>query len=83
MCGCSSTKTQSTAKTQYDPAAMNLRVEDMTCGHCAATIEKAIESSIPGAKVSADPASKLVQVTGTTDLPAVKTLIAAAGYTVS
>ncbi|WP_230983079.1 heavy-metal-associated domain-containing protein [Inquilinus limosus] len=46
-------------------ATLSFRVEDMTCGHCAGTIKGAIEGSIPGARVEADPVRKLVSVTGT------------------
>jgi copper chaperone len=53
----------------------------MTCGHCASTIKKAIEAGLPGTRVEADPASKLVSVLGTTDLASIKTLVAEAGYT--
>jgi len=62
-------------------AGISIRVEDMTCGHCAGTIKSAIESSIPGAKVNADPQAKLVSVEGVTDLARVSDIIAEAGYT--
>ena len=55
-------------------------VNDMTCGHCAGTIKSAIESSIPGAKVSANPEARLVSVEGA-DLAKVREIIALAGYT--
>ncbi|MGO1075139.1 heavy-metal-associated domain-containing protein [Inquilinus sp. CA228] len=60
---------------------LSFRVEDMTCGHCAGTIKGAIEGSIPGAKVEADPVRKLVSVTGAADRAQVAALIAEAGYT--
>jgi copper chaperone len=63
--------------------SLNLRVEDMTCGHCAGTIKKAVESAIPGTQVDADPASRLVSIRGTADLAAVKVIVAEAGYTPS
>ncbi|MGO4673711.1 heavy-metal-associated domain-containing protein [Bosea sp. 2YAB26] len=47
----------------------------MTCGHCAGTIKSAIESSIPGAKVSANPEARLVSVEGA-DLARVREIIA-------
>ena len=62
-------------------ATLSFRVEDMTCGHCAGTIKGAIEGSIPGARVEADPVRKLVSVTGTADQAQVAALIAEAGYT--
>ncbi|MBM6595365.1 heavy-metal-associated domain-containing protein [Microvirga sp. BT291] len=60
---------------------MTLRVEDMTCGHCAGTIKKAIETGLPGTSVEADPASKLVSVRGSADLTSIKALVTEAGYT--
>ncbi|MBM1173864.1 heavy-metal-associated domain-containing protein [Microvirga arabica] len=80
MCGCS---TQSGQAVGRDPAALTLRVEDMTCGHCAGTIKKAVEAALPGTEVDADPASKLVSARGTADLSAVTAIVAEAGYTPS
>lgn len=62
-------------------ATLSFRVEDMSCGHCAGTIKGAIEGSIPGARVEADPVRKLVSVSGATDRAQVAALIAEAGYT--
>jgi copper chaperone len=83
MCGCSTDQAPSTKAAERDPNALTLRVEDMSCGHCAATITKAVQAEIPGAVVDADPASKTVRVSGTTDFAAVRVLIAGAGYTPS
>jgi copper chaperone len=84
MCGCATHRSQGAADvTTQSPDTLTLRVEDMTCGHCAGTITKAIEANIPGAQVHADPATKLASVQGTADLPAIKHLVAAAGYTPS
>lgn len=81
MCGCSTHQTQSNQVVEPDPATLTLRVEDMTCGHCAGSIKKAIETGLPGSSVDADPASKLVWVRGSTDLGAIKALVTEAGYT--
>ncbi len=84
MCGCSAksaTPSTTTAPTRAD--AIVLRVEDMTCGHCAGRIAKAIQAGIPAAVVAADPTTKTVEVTGTTDRDAVRVLIAGVGYTPS
>jgi copper chaperone len=81
MCGCSTHQTQATQTVDHDPAALTLRVEDMTCGHCAGTIKTAIETSLPGTSVEADPASKLVSVRGSTDLTTIQALVIEAGYT--
>ena len=56
-------------------------VSGMTCGHCAGTIKTAIETSLPGTSVEADPASKLVSVRGSTDLTTIQALVIEAGYT--
>ncbi|WP_342359291.1 heavy-metal-associated domain-containing protein [Terrarubrum flagellatum] len=61
-------------------SGVSVIVDDMTCGHCAGTIKSAIETSIPGAKVSADPAARLVSVEGA-DLAKVREIISLAGYT--
>jgi len=81
MCGCSTHQTQATQTAERDPAALTLRVEDMTCGHCAGTIKKAIETGLPGTSVKADPASKLVSVRGAADLRSIQSLVTEAGYT--
>jgi copper chaperone len=62
-------------------AGISVRVDDMTCGHCAGTIKNAIESTIPGSKVTANPEAKLVSVEGTSDLAQINSIITLAGYT--
>jgi copper chaperone len=84
MCGCSAksaTPSTTTAQTRAD--AIVFRVDDMTCGHCAARIMRAVQAGIPGAVVVADPAARTVEVAGTTDREAVRVLIAGVGYTPS
>lgn len=81
MCGCSSHSSRPGQAVERDPNALTLRVEDMTCGHCAGTIKKAIETGLPGTQVEADPASKLVSVRGSADLASIKALVTKAGYT--
>jgi copper chaperone len=57
-------------------------VQDMSCGHCVASITKAVQAVDPGAQVQVDLASKRVQVQpGQADAPAVQQAIAAAGFT--
>ena len=41
---------------------MQLHIENMTCGGCARSVTKAIQSVDPSAEVSADPASHKVEV---------------------
>ena len=53
----------------------------MSCGHCVATITKAVEGKVPGAKVTTDLATKRVTVTGAPDAKSVETIISEAGYT--
>jgi copper chaperone len=83
MCGCSTHQTQASQAVERNSDALTLRVEDMTCGHCAGTIKKAIETGLPGTSVEADPASKLVFIRGSTDLSSIKALVTEAGYTPS
>jgi copper chaperone len=81
MCGCITHQPLSGTTTERDPNAITLRIEDMTCGHCASTITTAVETGLPGAQVRADPATKLVSIRGTRDLAKVEALIVGAGYT--
>ena len=67
----------------HESHALVLRVEDMTCGHCAGAIKNAIESTLPGTKVHADPESKLVKVSGPADLARLHEIVTSAGYTPS
>lgn len=81
MCSCQQHSTAAAAATQAPSNAVSLRVDDMTCGHCASRIEHAIKGALPGATVTADPASKLVTVQGGGDSASIGALITAAGYT--
>lgn len=81
MCGCSTHQAQPGTSAERDSNAVTLKVDDMTCGHCASTVTKAVESGLPGARVQADPATKLVSVQGTHDLAKIEALITGAGYT--
>jgi copper chaperone len=84
MCGCSTHQSGDVGQTALpNDGSLVLRVEDMTCGHCAGMIKKAVESSLPGTQVDAAPASKLVSIRGTADLAAVKVIVTDAGYTPS
>ena len=65
------------------PSDLTFRVDDMTCGHCAGTIKKAIETSMPGTQVNADPGSKLVSVTGAENFARLQEIVSQAGYTAS
>ena len=81
MCACQQHSDTAAKATTSPEGAISFRVEDMTCGHCAGTIKKAIEDQIPGTAVTADPASKLVSVVGAADFSAIKSIVSGAGYT--
>ena len=58
------------------------RVDDMTCGHCASTITKAVHAVDAGAKVEIDLAQHLVHIEPTkANSPELSVAIAEAGYT--
>lgn len=67
----------------HDADALAFRVDDMTCGHCAGTIKKAIESVLPGVEVNANPESKVVSVKGAAEFSKLREIVTAAGYTPS
>lgn len=84
MCSCQQhSNSASETLATPSPDGLNFRVEDMTCGHCADMIKKAIETTLPGTTVDADPASKRVNVTGFGDYAAIKAIVIGAGYTPS
>ncbi|WP_144223816.1 heavy-metal-associated domain-containing protein [Mesorhizobium amorphae] len=43
---------------------LNLKVPEMTCGHCASTVEKAVKGVDPKAKVTVDLGASTVSVEG-------------------
>ena len=59
---------------------LKLNVPDMTCGHCASTVEKAVKFVDPAAKVNVDLGSKTVTVDTVADETKVKDVIRSAGY---
>ena len=59
---------------------INLKVSDMTCGHCASTVEKAVKSVDPQARVTIDLAASIVSVEGASDESAISAAISKAGY---
>lgn len=56
-------------------------VNDMTCGHCASTITKAVKTVDPEADVQVDLDRHLVRVATASDAGAVQKAISDAGYT--
>ena len=63
--------------------SLQLTVPNMACSACADTITKAIQTLDSGAKVEADPKTKLVNIETQASQDAVAQVIAAAGYPVS
>ena len=59
---------------------LKLKVPDMTCGHCAATIEKAVKSVDPAARVSADIAAKTVSLETAAPEASIRDAVQRAGY---
>jgi len=59
---------------------LQLKVPQMTCSHCAATIEKAVKTVDPAAKVQVDLGSKTVTIKTASDETSVTDVIKAAGY---
>lgn len=59
---------------------LKLNVPDMTCGHCASVIEKAVKSVDPAASVDVDLGSKLVTVKTEAAVRDVSAAVDAAGY---
>lgn len=60
--------------------AMKFRVPDMSCGHCVATIERAIRAEDDAARVACELGSRTVDVDGRLDAAAVVAALATAGY---
>jgi len=59
---------------------MKFNVPDMTCGHCVASITRAVKAVDPAAEVKADVAGKTVTVESTVPAAAVAKALDAAGY---
>ncbi|AYG95769.1 copper chaperone [Brevundimonas naejangsanensis] len=59
---------------------MELRIEKMTCGGCARSVTRAIQSLDLNARIEADPASRMVKVETTATMAAVLQVLEEAGY---
>lgn len=59
---------------------MKLKIPDMSCGHCAGVITKAIKAVDPAADVKIDLASKIVGITTTAPNSSIATALENAGY---
>ncbi|MBP1886673.1 heavy-metal-associated domain-containing protein [Sinorhizobium mexicanum] len=56
------------------------KIDEMSCGHCVGTIEKAIRTIDPVAKVDANLGTKEVRVETTADRGVIVEALKAAGY---
>ena len=59
---------------------MKFNVPDMTCGHCVATVTRALKALDPKAEVTADLAAKTVTVEATVPPAAIARALDQAGY---
>lgn len=59
---------------------MQLHIENMTCGGCARSVTKTIQSVDPAAVVEADPSARSVVVTTASPRSAIEAALATAGY---
>jgi len=59
---------------------MDLRIENMTCGGCARSVTRAIQSVDPDARIETHPAARTVKVETTASSAAVCRVLEAAGY---
>lgn len=60
---------------------IEFKVEDMTCGHCASAITRAVKEVDGAARCEVDLAAKRVRVTSTRPAEEFREAIAEAGYT--
>ena len=60
-----------------------LQVEEMSCGHCVASVTRAVKALDAQASVEVDLAGKQVKVDSSASLDALKAAIADAGFPVS
>jgi copper chaperone len=61
---------------------LELKVDGMTCGGCAATVKKVVERTAPGVTATVDLPTKTVRVDGAADRPVLEAAIRKAGYEV-
>lgn len=60
-----------------------LEVQEMSCGHCVASVTKAVKALDGGATVDVDLASKQVKVASSAALADVTAAVVAAGFPVT
>ena len=59
---------------------MLFHIENMTCGGCARSVTKAVQSLDATARVEADPATRKVEVTSRRMRSEIEAVLAQAGY---
>ena len=59
---------------------IELRVNDMTCGHCVSAVTRAVKSVDPEAEVQVDLEGKRVRVEGQSSADALSKALEQAGY---
>ncbi|RUM06173.1 heavy-metal-associated domain-containing protein [Rhizobium chutanense] len=59
---------------------MEFKIENMTCGGCARSVSKVIQSVDADAKVDADPATRMIKVETSANPADVRQALAQAGY---
>lgn len=60
---------------------LTFRVDDMTCGHCVASITKALKQADPAAVIEIDLPQHLVKVDTRAEANGIERAIREAGYT--
>ena len=60
---------------------LEFTIEDMTCGHCVATITKAVKEVAPAAEVDIDLGQHRVRIDDAADAMRIEDAIRDAGYT--
>lgn len=59
---------------------MELKIESMTCGGCAKSVTRAIQSVDPNARVETDPAARSVKIETSANLATLQQVLEEAGY---
>ena len=59
---------------------LNLKIPDMTCGHCAGVVTKAVQSVDAGADITVDLKTRTVAIDSKADPLAITDALEVAGY---
>lgn len=59
---------------------LRFQIPDMTCGSCAKSVTKALQSVDPQARIETDPPAREVRVESTADESAFRAALGEAGY---